>query len=508
MKKALLMILDGYGISKTKVGNAVLNANTPNLDKLQKKYPSILMDASGEAVGLPKSQIGNSEVGHLHIGAGRVIYTGLSLINKSIADGTFAKNKALLDAIKHAKKHKSTFHVIGLFSPGGVHSLQKHIMSLLKIASASGVRTTLHLFGDGRDVPPQSIYQDLKKALPTIKKLKVKLGTIVGRYYAMDRDQRWDRIDEAYDALINGSKVTYKDPLAYIDSQYKKKITDEFLKPATNQNEAIKDITIQNNDAVFFANFRPDRARQLAHYIYGSKYYDAKPKIRRKNLFFVTMMQYEGIEPSAIAFPQILYKNTLGEVISKNKLTQLRIAETEKYAHVTFFFDGGVEIDYAKETKILIPSNKEVSTYDQAPEMSCEAITDRLLKEMKKYNLTVLNYANPDMVGHTGKYNATVKALEALDKQIGRVMEYCEKEGITIFFTADHGNAEVMLDSKKKPVTKHTSNPVPFVCTDKSVKFVKNKKYSLADVAPTILQYFNIKVPKEMTGKQLLVNKK
>lgn len=469
-KQALLMILDGYGISKNKIGNAVLNAKTPNLNKLQTKYPNLLLEASGEAVGLPKNQIGNSEVGHLHIGAGRVIYTGLSLINKAIETGNYNKNKALLKAIKHAKDNKSNFHIMGLFSTGGVHSLLKHIMATIKIISNHGVNIILHVFGDGRDVPPKILYDELKKAMPLLKRYKVRIGSISGRYYAMDRDQRWDRIEKTYDVMIKGIGNSFKDPLAYIESQYHKNILDEFIEPAFNESEPLKTITIQDNDSVFFANFRPDRARQLSHYIFGSKYYKSKPKLRRKNLCFITMMQYEGIIPTAVVFPQENYKNTLGEVIAKNKLKQLRIAETEKYAHVTFFFDGGKEINYQNETKILVPSNKKVATYDLAPEMSCEKITDELLNQLGKYNLIVLNYANPDMVGHTGNYNATVRGLESLDIQIGRVMKACEEKNITIFFTADHGNAEVMLDAKKNPVTKHTSNLVPLVCTDKSIK--------------------------------------
>ncbi|WP_027124160.1 2,3-bisphosphoglycerate-independent phosphoglycerate mutase [Mycoplasmoides pirum] len=506
--QVLLMILDGYGISKNKVGNAVLNAKTPNLDKLQTKYPCINIKASGEAVGLPKNQIGNSEVGHLHIGAGRVIYTGLSLINKSIANKTFNKNKALTSAINHAKKNKSTFHVMGLYSSGGVHSLLNHILAILEVANKNKLKTVLHIFADGRDVPPQTIYKELKKTLPLLKKLNVKIGTISGRYYAMDRDKRWDRIDKAYDAIVLGKANTFNEPLTYIKEQYSKKINDEFIEPAINAQEPIKNITVQNNDSIFFANFRPDRARQLSHYLFGSKYYDVKAKIKRKNLFLVTMMQYEGIVPSAIAFPQIDYKNTLGEVLAKNKKKQLRIAETEKYAHVTFFFDGGKEIDYPLETKILIPSNKKVATYDLAPEMSCKEITDKLISEIGKHDLIVLNYANPDMVGHTGKYEATIKALENLDLQIGKLIKICEEKNVTLFFTADHGNAETMLDNKKQPVTKHTANLVPFACTDKKVQFLNNKNNSLSNVAPTILSYLNIKIPKEMTAKSILKIKK
>lgn len=505
-KKVLLMILDGYGISKNKKGNAVLNSKTPNLNNLQKKYPSVLIKASGEAVGLPKGQIGNSEVGHLNIGAGRIIYTGLSLINKSISDGSFAKNKAILQAINHAKKNNSKFHVLGLFSHGGVHSLLNHILEALKLASKNKVKTVLHIFGDGRDVPPQSILKDLKKELKLLKELNVTIGTISGRYYAMDRDQRWDRINLAYEAMTIGSENKFSDPIEYIQSQYNKKINDEFLVPAINGNKPLKDVTIQDNDSILFANFRPDRARQLSHYIFKSNYYKENPKLRRKKLFFVTMMQYERINPSAIAYPPESYKNTLGEVLSKNKLKQLRIAETEKYAHVTFFFDGGKEVDYSFEDKLLIPSKKTVATYDLAPEMSCKEITDKLIDTLGKYDVTILNYANPDMVGHTGNYKATVKALEDLDLQIGRLIKSCLEKDVTIFFTADHGNAEEMIDAKNKPVTKHTTNPVPFVCTDKKIKFKTSG--ILSNVAPTILDYLEIKIPKEMNELSLLKKNK
>lgn len=504
-KKVLLMILDGYGISKNKKGNAVLNAKTPNLNDLQKKYPSILIKASGEAVGLPKGQIGNSEVGHLNIGAGRIIYTGLSLINKSISDGSFVKNKAILQAINYAKKNNSKFHVLGLFSHGGVHSLLNHILETLKLASKSKVKTVLHIFGDGRDVPPQSILKDLKKETKLLKELNITIGTISGRYYAMDRDQRWDRINLAYEAMTSGSENKFSDPIDYIQNQYDKKINDEFLVPAINGNKPLKDVTIQDNDSVLFANFRPDRARQLSHYIFKSSYYKENPKLRRKKLFFVTMMQYEGISPSAIAYPPESYKNTLGEVLSKNKVKQLRIAETEKYAHVTFFFDGGKEVDYPFEDKLLIPSKKTVATYDLAPEMSCKEITDKLIDTLGNYDVTILNYANPDMVGHTGNYKATVKALEDLDLQIGRLVKSCLEKNVTIFFTADHGNAEEMLDAKNKPVTKHTTNPVPFVCTDKKIKFKTSG--ILSNVAPTILDYLEIKIPKEMNELSLLKKK-
>lgn len=503
-RKVLLMILDGYGVCKEVKGNAVLNAKTPYLDHLQSaEFPHTLLAASGQAVGLPEGQIGNSEVGHLNIGAGRIIYTGLSLINKAISDHTFYENLALNQAVAHTKKHDSKLHVMGLVSHGGVHSLLNHIVATLKLAHQASVRTVLHIFGDGRDVPPESLLHDLEQLLPTLKELNVTIGMISGRYYAMDRDQRWERIDLAYDALLHGAQITFNDPIQYIKESYAKKESDEFIKPATNAVTDLQTITLQDHDAVVFANFRPDRARQFSHYIYGSNYYQVQPKMRRNDLFFVTMMQYEGIVPSAVAFPPETFKNTLGEVIANAGLKQLRISETEKYAHVTFFFDGGKEVDYPNETKNLIPSNRSVPTYDLVPEMSCKEITDALLPTLGKYELTVLNYANPDMVGHTGKYLPAVQALEMLDVQIGRVIDACIQNNVTLFFTADHGNAEVMLDDKNEPVTKHSTNPVPFTCTDKNIKLLDGGK--LANVAPTILDYMEIEIPKEMDEKSILL---
>ncbi len=503
-RPVLLMILDGYGISEATRGNAVRNASTPNLDALQTQCPCVALRASGEAVGLPEGQIGNSEVGHLHIGAGRVVPTGLSLINKAVADRSIAKNPALLGALRHARENGSKFHVMGLFSHGGVHSSLEHIVALLEAASANGARAVLHVFGDGRDVPPQTILDDLRETLPKLRALNAKIGVISGRYYAMDRDRRWDRIDLAYAALTEAKGNRFTDPLRYVQDQYDKGIDDEFLEPAVNALEDPSAVTIQDGDAVFFANFRPDRARQMSHYVYGSDYYDAIPPLRRKNLYYVTMMQYEGIEPTAVAFPPTAQANTMGEAVAKAGLSQLRIAETEKYAHVTFFFDGGKETQYPNETKILVPSNKKVATYDLAPEMACEAITDRLVEQIGKHDLVVLNYANPDMVGHTGKYGPTVRALEFLDGQIGRVVETCARRGVTLFLTADHGNAEEMEDDRGEPVTKHTKNPVPFACTDRTIALDADPFASLANVAPTVLEYMGVRVPPEMTEKSLL----
>lgn len=503
-KKVLLAILDGYGISNAIYGNAVQNANTPMLDELINSYPCVLLDASGEAVGLPMGQIGNSEVGHLNIGAGRVVYTGLSLINQHIKDRSFFANKAFLKTIEHVEKNHSKIHLIGLFSNGGVHSHNEHLLALIELFSKHA-KVVLHLFGDGRDVAPCSLKQDLEKLMIFLKNYpNVVIGTIGGRYYGMDRDERWDREMIAYKALLGVSKNKFNDPIGYIETQYQNQITDEFIYPAINANLNSDQFALNNNDGVIFFNFRPDRARQMSHLIFNSNYYNYQPELKRKeNLFFVTMMNYEGIVPSEFAFPPQTIKNSLGEVIANNNLKQLRIAETEKYAHVTFFFDGGFEVNLSNETKTLIPSLK-VATYDLAPEMSCKAITDALLEKLNNFDFTVLNFANPDMVGHTGNYQACIKALEALDVQIKRIVDFCKANQITMFLTADHGNAEVMIDNNNNPVTKHTINPVPFVCTDKNVNF--NQTGILANIAPTILEYLNLSKPKEMTAKSLLKN--
>ncbi|MDR3257626.1 MAG: 2,3-bisphosphoglycerate-independent phosphoglycerate mutase, partial [Mycoplasmataceae bacterium] len=338
MKKTILIIMDGVGWRNHKQGNAVALANKPNIDMLWNKYPHTTLLASEEAVGLPIGQMGNSEVGHLNIGAGRIVYTGLSLINKDLKDGGFYHNDAFLKAINHAKQNKSKLHIMGLTSFGGVHSNLEHIIGLLKLGYENNVPVVLHAFGDGRDVPPMTLKNDFTKAiLPAIKQYQAKLGVISGRYYAMDRDKRWERVDTAYETLLGNAKNYFDNPCDYVTKMYEQKVTDEFLLPALNKSFAKQEVTIQDNDAVIFANFRPDRARELSHMIYGSSYYDYTPTTRRKNLYFVTMMTYEGIVPSAIAYPPTHLKNVLGEVIANNNLRQLRIAETEKYAHVTFF---------------------------------------------------------------------------------------------------------------------------------------------------------------------------
>lgn len=500
-KPIVLAILDGYGFKKDLKGNAIENSKAPFIKNLLKTNSFSLLEASGEAVGLPEGQIGNSEVGHLTIGAGRVVYTGLSLINRDIKLKNIEKNPVILAAINHAKKNKGKVHIMGLLSPGGVHSSQDHIFELVRIVASHKVTPVVHVFGDGRDVAPKSIIPYLKELLNVLKKYGGYLSTIAGRFYAMDRDKRWERTTSAYLNLLGENSKTFDDVIKYVESQYDKGITDEFIEPARVND---KNLAIKNGDAIIHANFRPDRARQLSHFFCGSTIYTEKPPIKLTNIYYATMMTYEGITPTAVVYPTVMVKNTLGKVIEQNNMKQLRIAETEKYAHVTFFFDGGEEVDLKNETKILIPSPK-VKTYDETPEMSAVGITDKLIEVAKDYDFVVLNFANADMVGHTGVYDKTVKAIDCIDKQIERIAKTLERLGGTLFITADHGNAEEMIDKDNNPVTKHTTNPVIFVSTDKNLKL--QPKGSLANVAPTILDYISLSVPKEMEEKSLIKNK-
>ncbi len=494
--------MDGVGLNPQKKDNAVAMAKTPTLDELVKNYPNTTLNASGEFVGLPKGQMGNSEVGHLNIGAGRVVYTGLSLINNDLEKGIFYQNQGFLNAIDHAKKNNSKLHILGLCSDGGVHSSLSHILALIDLAHKNGLSPILHCFADGRDVAPKSLVNDLPIILNKLNSCNGKLATISGRYYAMDRDKRWERIDLAYKAIIGESNNSFDDPLKYVNDSYANGTTDEFILPAFNKAYSKQEIVLEDNDAIIFANFRPDRARQLSHVIFGSNYYDYKSESRKNNLYFVTMMNYEGITPSCVAYPPLSLKNTFGQVIADNNLSQLRIAETEKYAHVTFFFDGGKEINYPHEQKILINSPK-VATYDLKPEMSAIEVTDKLLPQMDNTDIIIVNYANGDMVGHTGNIEATIKAVETVDTQIARIFEKAKQTNTTLFITADHGNADVMRDEKGNPVTKHTTNPVPFIVTDSSLSLLQERG-ALCDIAPTILRYLKINIPCEMTGKVLI----
>lgn len=500
-KKVLLAILDGFGYSKKTKGNAVYLAKKPNIDNLLNLYPHVLINASGRYVGLPDNQMGNSEVGHMNIGAGRIVYTGLGLIDQAIKTHKFESNLAFLKAFDYVKKQHSKLHIMGLVSHGGVHSSYNHIIELIKLAAKNKIEPIIHIFTDGRDVDPHSFINDLKDFEKFCATYNAKITTISGRFYAMDRDKRWDRVELAYENILGKGNNKFKNLAKYVNDSYANEVSDEFIVPAINDNYSTNEIALTNNDAVIFANFRADRARELTHCICHSSYYDFKPKSFVENIYMVTMTKYEGMNESAVAFDQVALNNTLGEVISKNGLSQLRIAETEKYAHVTFFFDGGKEINYKNEKKILINSPK-VKTYDLKPEMSANEITNNLLPTIGKYDLTVLNFANPDMVGHTGKIPEVIKAVETVDTMIGKIYKKCQEENITLFITGDHGNAECMLDENNNPVTKHTTNPVWFIITDKNIKLADDGK--LSNIAPTILKYMGIKIPAEMDEKPLI----
>ncbi|MGL4184068.1 MAG: 2,3-bisphosphoglycerate-independent phosphoglycerate mutase [Metamycoplasmataceae bacterium] len=495
-KPTVLIVIDGLGLRKENQGNAFNLANTPTFKKLFNEYPHSLIQASGEFVGLPEGQMGNSEVGHLNIGAGQVVYTGLSLIGKALKDGDFKKNKFFLEAINDVNKNNKVLHLIGLLSAGGVHSLEEHLFNLLDMAHENGVKNvSVHVFGDGRDVAPKSIIASLEKLEKITKKYNYKIASISGRFFSMDRDKMFDRVEQGYNAILGISENHFTDSIEYVENEYKDGRSDEFLKPAINPNAQF----VKDGDSIIFFNFRPDRARQLSHLFINSDLYDFKPKKEVKISKFVSMMKYEGIN-SSIAFEEMKILNPIGKVISDAGLKQLRIAETQKYAHVTFFMDGGNDIVYSNSERIMIPSLK-VQSYADAPQMSAKEITDKLLMIMDDFDFIIMNYANPDMVGHTGNLNSTIKAVEVLDQQIGRIIDKVEKDGGTVFITADHGNAEITEDENNNPATKHTTSPVMLITTDKKIKLADGK---LANIAPTILDYIGVKIPKEMNESSLI----
>ncbi|AZG68436.1 2,3-bisphosphoglycerate-independent phosphoglycerate mutase [Mycoplasma struthionis] len=496
-KKIILTVIDGLGLRNEKQGNAYLQANHPTFDELFKYYPNSVLEASGEYVGLPKGQIGNSEVGHLNIGAGRIVYTGLSLINKAIEDDTFKDNEVLNKVLDDVLKTNTTLHLMGLLSDGGVHSLDKHLFEIIKLANTKGLKkASIHIFGDGRDVKPQSIKNSLETLNDLVKKYNYTISSIAGRFYAMDRDSMFERNAQSYDAILGLSENQIDDVNEYIEKQYSEGIYDEFFKPAQLKNG----LFVNDNDSIIFFNFRPDRARQLSHMFIGSNLYSFEPKNKRNIKNFVSLMKYEGIN-SLIAFEEMKVINPLGEVLEKNNLTQLRLAETQKYAHVTFFMDGGIDTVYKNENRILVDSLK-VDSFADYPQMSAKEITNKLLENIENNDFVIMNYANPDMVGHTGNLKATIKAIEILDSQFKRILDYIKNnENVTWFITADHGNAEITEDENNKPATKHTTSPVMFISTDKNINLNNGK---LADVAPTILEYLGINKPVEMTGNSLL----
>ncbi len=503
-KLTMLMILDGYGINENKKGNAIAIANTPVMDKLMKQNPNTIIKTSGLDVGLPEGQMGNSEVGHTNIGAGRIVYQELTRITKSIEDGDFFSIPELVQAIDNCKKNKTKLHIMGLLSDGGVHSHIRHLYAILELAKRKDFEDVyVHCFLDGRDTPPASAENYITQLEKKMAEKGVgKIASITGRFYAMDRDKRWARVQKAYDALVNGIGEKAATAQMAIEDSYQKEIFDEFVLPTLICNGDEPIATIGEKDSVIFFNFRPDRAREITRALVDENF-DAF-ETKKLNLFYVCFTNYDDTIPNVqIAFKKDELKNTFGEVVSKHNLTQLRIAETEKYAHVTFFFNGGEEKQYKGEERILIPSPK-VETYDMQPEMSAYEVTDKVVEAIKeqKYDTIILNYANSDMVGHTGNLNAAVKAVEAVDECVGRVVEAIEEVGGVLLITADHGNSEQMIDYKTgEPHTAHTTNPVPLVLVGMDAKLRPGR---LADLAPTMLKIMGIEKPEEMTGESLI----
>ena len=501
-KPVLLMILDGWGIAPASSSNAATLARTPNLDAYFANYPHTQLEASGLEVGLPAGQIGNSEVGHLNIGSGRIIYQSLTRISKSIADGDFFTNPVLVKVMDEVKASGKALHLLGLLSDGGVHSHITHIIALLEMAQKHGLtKVYVHAFLDGRDVPPQSALTYVEQLEAAMDKIGVgKIATVSGRYYAMDRDKRWERLAKAYATVAQGDGPRAASATAGIEASYEAGVTDEFVVPFTIEGV---DGRISAGDGVIFANFRPDRAREITRAIIDEDFpYFERPASARP-VHFACMAQYDATIAAPVAYPPESIDDTLGQVLAQRGLRQLRIAETEKYAHVTFFFNGGVEEPNQNEERILIPSPK-VATYDLQPEMSAEEVTQALLAELDKdkFDVVILNFANPDMVGHTGVLEAAIKAMEKVDNCVGRVVERVLALDGSVCICADHGNLEKMAESDGEPNTAHTTNPVPFLLISKE----KHELHQgiLADIAPTMLELLHIPQPKAMTGKSLI----
>ena len=493
----VLAILDGYGLREEEHGNAVKLANNPVFNMLWEKYPHTQLNASGQEVGLPKGQMGNSEVGHMNIGAGRIVYQPLELINKSIEDKEIYSNEELLKVINHVKNNNSKLHLMGLISDGGVHSHIDHLMAIIDMAKQNNIeRLYIHLFTDGRDVLPQSAYTYIKQVEDKLSEINLgKIATIGGRYYGMDRDNNFDRLQKGYDAIVNSVGEYPNNPKEFVEESYKNGVYDEFFIPAVFE----KDGNIQENDGLIVFNYRKDRIREILTALTNPSFNDM-PVIRFNNLKTVTMMPVVESVIAEHAYSDPVLKNILGEYIEKQNKSQLRIAETEKYAHVTFFFDGGKEIDYQNEKKILIPSPK-VATYDLKPEMSAYEVNEQLLNELGNFDLVILNFANGDMVGHTGVLEAAIKAVESVDECLGKIYEKVKELNGVLIVTADHGNCEEMLDENNNILTAHTTNPVPFIVTKEEINLQPGK---LGDIAPTILELMNLDIPEEMTGNSLI----
>lgn len=507
-KPVVLMVLDGYGLSDKTEGNAIAMANTPVMDKLMKEYPFVKGNASGSYVGLPDGQMGNSEVGHMNIGAGRIIYQDLTRITKSIEDGDFFNNEELLAAMENCKKNNSDLHLFGLLSSGGVHSHISHVYGLLEMAKKNGVSNVyVHAFLDGRDTPPASGKDFVAQLEEKMSEIGVgKVASLAGRYYAMDRDNNWDRVEQAYLSLTTGEGKQAESAVKAMEDSYAADVTDEFVVPTVITENGKPLSVVKENDSVIFFNFRPDRAREMTRAFCDDKFVGFERKYIPTT--FVCFKDYdESIPNKLVAFKKEEIKNTFGEFLAAHGKKQLRLAETEKYAHVTFFFNGGVEDPNVDEFRLLVNSPKDVPTYDLKPEMSAPELTDELINRLDsgKYDMVILNYANPDMVGHTGVLEAAKAAVEAVDTCLGRVVDKVLELDGTVFITADHGNAETMIDAETgNPFTAHTTDPVPFVWVSNHTEGKSLKDGKLADIAPTMLTVMGLDVPAEMTGESLI----
>nr|WP_106780885.1 2,3-bisphosphoglycerate-independent phosphoglycerate mutase [Lysinibacillus timonensis] len=500
-----LIILDGFAFRDEKFGNAVAQANKPNFDRYWNLFPHSTLIASGEAVGLPEGQMGNSEVGHLNIGAGRIVYQSLTRIHKSIREGDFFENEKFLAAIEHVKTNNSKLHLMGLLSDGGVHSHYEHLFALLKLAKQKGVdEVYVHGFLDGRDVGPTTALGYIEETEKQMNEIGVgKFASIHGRYYAMDRDKRWERVQLSYNALVNGIGQTAVSAKLGVENSYSREVLDEFVVPFVITEEGKPVATIESNDAIVLFNFRPDRAIQLSTVFTNDKFIGFKLSEQHpKNLKFVSFTHYSGDVNADVAYETIDLVNTVGEVIARNGLSQLRIAETEKYPHVTFFMSGGREEKFPGEERILIASPK-VATYDLQPEMSAYEVTDALLDaiEQDQFDAIILNFANPDMVGHSGMLEPTIKAIEVVDECLGKVVDAILEKGGAAIITADHGNSDEVVTLEGEPMTAHTTNPVPVIVTKPNIELRDDG--ILADLAPTMLKLLGVKQPQEMTGKPL-----
>ena len=511
-KPVVLMVLDGYGLNDKVEGNAIAQANTPVMDKLMAEYPFVKGNASGLAVGLPDGQMGNSEVGHMNIGAGRVIYQELTRISKSIDDGDFFENEELLAAIENVKKNGSDLHLYGLLSDGGVHSHNTHLYGLLELAKKNGVENVyVHCFLDGRDTPPASGKEYVEQLQTKIDEIGVgHIASLHGRYYAMDRDTNWDRVEKSYAALVYGEGVKAEDAVQAMADSYANDKTDEFVVPTVIEKDGKPLATIKDGDSVIFFNFRPDRAREITRSFCDEEFTGFERKKGFLKLTYVCFVDYDDtIGNKLVAFKKESVENTFGEFLAANGKTQLRLAETEKYAHVTFFFNGGVEEPNKDEERSLVKS-PAVATYDLQPEMSAPEVSRRLNEAIGsgKYDVIVINFANPDMVGHTGVIPAAIKAVEAVDGCVGSAVEAIKKADGVLFICADHGNAEKMIDYETgEPHTAHTTNPVPFILVNYDESYTLREGGCLADIAPTLIEVMGMEQPKEMTGKSLLIKK-